>query len=90
MVQLTNICLNSVDNACLPKNGEKRDPCNNGGKCEFTDGKVTCVCPTRYDGPTCAREYFYKLLFIEHLSIECRKTKTEVITAANQNELKCF
>lgn len=60
MVQLTNICLNSVDNACLPKNGEKRDPCNNGGKCEFTDGKVTCVCPTRYDGPTCAREYFYK------------------------------
>ena len=30
------------------------------------------------------------LLFIEHLSIECRKTKTEVITAADQNELKCF
>ena len=44
----------SVDNYCLPKNGENRNPCKNGGKCEFTNGDVKCVCPVEYEGPTCA------------------------------------
>ena len=44
----------SVDNSCLPKNGENRNPCKNGGKCEFTNGEVKCVCPIQYEGPTCA------------------------------------
>ena len=47
----------SVDNYCLPKNGENRNPCKNGGKCEFTNGEVKCVCPIQYEGPTCAGEH---------------------------------
>ena len=47
----------SVDNYCLPKDGENRNPCKNGGKCEFTNGEVKCVCPIQYEGPTCAGKH---------------------------------
>lgn len=55
-----------VDNACLPKDGVDRNPCQNGAKCEFKNGEVTCSCPVPYEGPTCAGNL--KLTYVIHHS----------------------
>lgn len=66
-----------VDNYCLPKNGENRNPCKNGGKCEFINGEVKCVCPVQYEGPTCAGKlHVLSLRCINFINVTLDITRT--------------